>query len=468
MELMELMELTNLTALSPLDGRYHDKTNILRPILSEFGLIKIRCQIEIEWLIYLAKQPGISELDTLSNKQVVTLQNIYKNFSLNDAYKIKEIEKTTNHDVKAVEYFIRDTLAQMPEFAKYISFIHFACTSEDINNLSYALILQQTRAQVLTPQVNTIINKLSTMAQQYAGSAMLSRTHGQSASPTTMGKELVNFADRLKKIISVFNQTVITGKLNGAVGNFNAHRIAYENIDWPKITKQFVNNLGLTASSYTTQINPHDDIAEYCQHLIRLNNVLLDLVRDIWGYISLNYFTQKSKMNEVGSSTMPHKINPIDFENAEGNLGLANALLEHFSNKLPISRWQRDLSDSTVLRNLGVAFGYCLLAYQNITKGLDKLTLNETCLKKDLCDHWEILAEPVQTVMRRYGITNAYELLKDLTRGTPLNQNLLHEFINSQALPMSEKNKLLELTPDTYIGYAKELVESWVHSKDNK
>lgn len=455
------MELTNLTALSPLDGRYYDKTNILSPILSEFGLIKARCQVEIEWLIYLAKQPGVMGLDCFNNKQIIKLQNIYNNFTLNDAKAIKEIEKTTNHDVKAVEYFLRNTLAQLPEFKGCLSFIHFTCTSEDINNLSYALMLKQTRQQVLVPEINKIINKLSTMAKEYASKAMLARTHGQSASPTTMGKELINFADRLQTILYSFEKSAITGKLNGAVGNFNAHKVVYENVNWPDLAKQFICNLGLTYNAYTTQINPHDDIAEYCHHLIRLNNVLLDLAKDIWGYIALHYFSQKIKLNEVGSSTMPHKINPIDFENAEGNLGLANALLEHFCNKLPISRWQRDLSDSTVLRNLGSAFGYCILAYQNLTKGLDKLVLNENFLSKELSNHWEVLAEPVQTVMRRYGINNAYELLKDLTRGTPLNQNLLHEFINSQALPSSEKTKLLELTPDKYIGYAEELVKAW-------
>lgn len=455
------MELTTITALSPLDGRYNKKLSNLSNLLSEYGLIKARVQVEIEWLIFLAKQPSIQEIKSFQSTQIDYLKSIYQNFSIQDALEIKEIESHTNHDVKAVEYFIKKKLKQVPEYNSYISFIHFACTSEDINNLSYSLLLQQVREEILIPNIDSLIDKLAEMAKKYSSIAMLARTHGQSASPTTMGKELINFADRIDIFLNKFKLINITGKLNGAVGNYNAHSFTYPNIDWPELSKLFVENLGLKFSQYTTQINPHDDIAEYCNSLAQINNILLDLSKDIWGYISLGYFEQEIKSGEVGSSTMPHKVNPIDFENAEGNLGLANSLLQFFSNKLPISRWQRDLSDSTVLRNLGTSFGYCLLAYKNLLQGLNKLKLNNNLLKSELNNHWEVLAEPIQTVMRRYGIDSAYEQLKELTRGEKLNQALLHEFISNQNLPKEVKQSLLDLKPDTYTGVASHLTEQW-------
>ncbi len=455
------MELDNLTALSPLDGRYFTKTSSLRDWFSEYGLIKARLEIEVRWLIFLSNEPTIKEVPPLSKTDKTFLEQLYQNFTLNDANRIKTIEKTTNHDLKAVEYFIKENLEKQQKFQPYISFIHFGCTSEDINNLSYGILLNQGRSKILVPSVANIYNKLITLAKDTSGSAMLSRTHGQSATPTTMGKELINFAYRLKNIKHKFNYIKLHGKFNGAVGNYNAHHIAYPEINWPKLAQNFVTELGLDFNPYTTQINPHDDIAEFCHELLRLNNVLLDLVRDIWSYISLGYFKQKLNPNEIGSSTMPHKVNPIDFENAEGNLGLANSLLNFFCNKLPISRLQRDLSDSTVLRNLGPAFGYCLIAYQSILTGLDKLTVNNALLRLELNNHWEVLAEPVQTVMRRYGILDAYEQLKDLTRGEPLNQALLHEFINSQPLAKDIKDSLKKLTPADYIGYACVLVDEY-------
>lgn len=458
------MEANNLTALSPLDGRYYNKTESLKPLFSEYGLIKTRLEVEIKWLIFLAKQPSITELDNLNNNQINYLNNIYQNFSIDQSYQIKEIEKTTNHDVKAVEYFLKNILsspANNNQYNKYLSFLHFACTSEDINNLSYSLLLKQAKDNILTPSIKNINNVLTNMAKKYKTNVMLARTHGQSASPTTMGKELINFVARLDNNIKKFNNTKIYGKFNGAVGNYNAHKIAYPNINWPKLNQLFVESLGINFTKYSTQINQYDYIADYCQNLIKINNILLDLVKDIWGYISLGYFSQKLNHNEVGSSTMPHKVNPIDFENAEGNLGLANSLLEFFSNKLPISRYQRDLTDSTVLRNIGSSFGYCLIAYQSIEKGLNKLNLNKNLLLKEVNQHWEILGEAVQTVMRKYNIDDAYEQLKILTRGMPLNQTLLHEFINNQALPQNIKDELKQLTPEKYIGFACELIDDF-------
>ena len=456
------MEPTNLIALSPLDGRYSKKTEILRPLFSEYGLQRARLEIEIKWLAFLALHPKIPDIQSFSNSQLEELEAIYKNFDLEDSARIKTIEQTTNHDVKAIEYFIQERL-ENPEYQKYLSFIHFGCTSEDINNLSYSLLLKKCRDHVLVPQFENLHKNLLTKAQEYKNEAMLARTHGQAATPTTMGKELINFAARLQNNLSQFKKVPITGKLNGAVGNYNAHLVAYPDIDWPKLCQAFVELLDLEFNAYTTQINPHDDIAQFCHSLIRLNNVLLDLVKDIWGYISLGYFKQKANSQETGSSTMPHKINPIDFENAEGNLGLANSLLDFFSNKLTISRWQRDLSDSTVLRNLGVAFGYSIISYQSILTGLAKLQVNSALLKSELNNHWELLAEPVQTVMRRYGITDAYEQLKDLTRGTTLTQGLLHEFINSQKLPPDVKAGLKKLTPADYTGYAGDLVDRYLN-----
>lgn len=455
------MELSPLIALSPLDGRYHSKTSDLALTMSEFGLIQARLQVEIEWLILIAKQPNINEIDSFTNKQTEYLKSLYNNLTLQQAEQIKEIEKTTNHDVKAVEYYIKSCLQDKPEYSKYISFIHFACTSEDINNVAYGLMLQKACKKNLNPKIKQIIDTLANMATEYSNIAMLARTHGQSASPTTMGKEVVNFAERINTQYKKLIDFKLTGKFNGAVGNYNAHTAAYPNINWRELTKIFIENLGLEFNQYTTQINPHDDIAEISHNLARINNILLDLAKDMWGYIALNYFEQKINANEVGSSTMPHKVNPIDFENAEGNLGLANCLLNFFSNKLPISRWQRDLSDSTVLRNLGSALGYSILAYDSLSKGLKKLKLNTKVLNHDLHHNWEILAEPIQTIMRRYGIDNAYEQLKDLTRGNKLDQSLLHEFINNQSLPSELKEQLKLLTPQEYTGLAKELTESW-------
>lgn len=459
------MELTSLTAISPLDGRYRNKIKELSNLVSEFGLIKARLTIEVEWLIFLAKQPHINGVCQFNDEQVKQLQSLYKNFSLEDASAVKEIEQTTNHDVKAVEYFLKQKLQSIGTYDTHLSFIHFACTSEDINNLSYSLILNNCREQVINQNINILQDKLVCIAKKYASQPMLARTHGQSATPTTMGKELINFADRIQNGINKLNACAITGKFNGATGNYNAHKLAYPAINWPGLAKAFVENLGLKFQAYSTQINPHDDIAEFSHCLIRINNILLDMAKDIWGYISLNYFEQKINANEVGSSTMPHKVNPIDFENAEGNLGLANSLLDFFANKLTQSRWQRDLSDSTVLRNLGNAIGYMIIAYQSLCKGIDKLILNKDLLSAELDNHWELLAEPIQTIMRKHGIQNAYEQLKDLTRGEKLNQNLLYEFINSQPIPKEDKNILLQLSPCEYIGYAEELTMSWSSNK---
>ena len=455
------MEFNQLTAISPIDGRYFKKADGLRVLFSELGLQKVRVEIEIKWLIHLAQQSEINELEHFNEKQRQELHSIYKYFSIEDAKHIKELESTTNHDVKAIEYFIVEKLQQSSGYEKYFSFIHFACTSEDINNLAYSLLLNKCRKEILVPHLKKIHDKLAKLGLEYKNSVMLARTHGQAATPTTMGKELINFAARLQHNLKMFNDVKVTGKFNGAVGNYNAHVIAYPDIDWPKLCQNFVNQLGVNFNEYSTQINPHDDIAEYVHCLIRLNNILLDLVKDIWGYISLGYFKQKAKSTEVGSSTMPHKINPIDFENAEGNLGLANSLFNFFANKLTQSRWQRDLSDSTVLRNLGSAFAYSLISYDNILAGLEKLVLNTELLKSELNEHWELLAEPIQTVMRRYGILDAYEQLKALSRGTDINQPLLHEFINSQNLPTEVKTQLKKLKPGDYSGCAVELVENY-------
>lgn len=455
------MEFNQLTAISPIDGRYYTKTNSLRVLFSEFGLQNARVEIEIKWLIHLAQETGINEFSSFDTKQLQELHAIHKYFTIEDAKRIKSLESTINHDVKAVEYFIAEKLQLSSGYEKYLSFIHFACTSEDINNLAYAISLEKCRKEVLFPCLNKIHDRLVTLATEYKNAVMLSRTHGQAATPTTMGKELINFAARLKKQLQILKAVKITGKFNGAVGNYNAHSIAYPEIDWPKVCQSFVQQLGLEFNDYTTQINPHDDIAEYAQSLIRLNNILLDLVKDVWGYISLGYFKQKLSINEVGSSTMPHKVNPIDFENAEGNLGMANSLLNFFANKLTQSRWQRDLSDSTVLRNMGCAFAYSTISYQSIIAGLEKLNLNTELLKTELNNHWELLAEPIQTIMRRYGITDAYEQLKALSRGTQINQPLLHEFINSQNLPPEVKAALKKLHPSDYSGYAARLVEDY-------
>jgi adenylosuccinate lyase len=448
------MKVSTLRALSPADGRYADKVNSLRDIFSEYGLIRFRVLVEVRWLQWLADEQAIEELGPLSSVMKDVLNSIVDDFSLDDAERVKAIEATTNHDVKAVEYFIREKLGEGPETQPLKDFLHFSCTSEDINNLSYALMLRSARTDALLPIMGDLRNKLKNMARDHADLAMLSRTHGQTASPTTLGKELANVVARLDRIEKQFGAVVILGKFNGAVGNYNAHAIAYPNLDWAAISHGFIASLGLEPNPYTTQIEPHDWTAEYCHALVRYNTVLIDFARDVWGYISLGYFRQKVAKGEVGSSTMPHKVNPIDFENAEGNLGMANALLRHFAEKLPISRWQRDLTDSTVQRNLGVAAGYIMIALQSLLKGVGKLQVNSDAIQADVGEAWEVLAEAVQTVMRRYGIPNPYEKLKELTRGQAVTREVIHEFIGTLDIPESEKQRLLELTPDSYIGLA--------------
>ena len=452
------MNLSPLTALSPLDGRYHGKVEALRPYFSEYALIRHRVQIEIEWFKALSQEPAISEVPSFCAGTIAQLNNLAVNFSAADAEAVKIIEGRTNHDVKAIEYWLKECLTENTEVTGAVEFIHFACTSEDINNLSHGLMLMRSRDQVLLPALKNIIARLSEMAHQLAAVPMLARTHGQPATPTTLGKELANFVHRLQRGSERLAAIVILGKINGAVGNYNAHLAAYPNFDWERFAQIFVEKLGLEFNPYTTQIEPHDAIAELLDAYARINTVLLDLDRDLWGYISLGYFKQKTKAGEIGSSTMPHKVNPIDFENSEGNLGIAHALLRHLSEKLPVSRWQRDLTDSTVLRNLGVALGHTLLAYDSCSKGLSKLEANPERLTADLENAWEVLAEPIQTVMRRYGVSNPYEQLKELTRGKGgITKEVLHKFIVSLALPETEKIRLLKMTPQNYIGKAVEL-----------
>ncbi|UGB36883.1 adenylosuccinate lyase [Frateuria soli] len=446
-----------LTALSPLDGRYAGKVEALRPIFSEFGLMHRRVQVEIEWLLALAAEGAIVELQPFSGAQVDQLRAIASDFSVADGERVKDIESTTNHDVKAIEYFIKERIGADPALAQAREFVHFACTSEDINNLSYALMLRDAREGVLLPTFDRIIARLREMAHANAGLPMLSRTHGQTASPSTLGKELANVVARLERQRAQLAAVEIPGKINGAVGNYNAHAITYPELDWRAFSRRFVESLGLDYNAYTTQIEPHDGVAEYCDAVRRANIILIDLARDIWGYISLGYFRQALKAGEVGSSTMPHKVNPIDFENAEGNFGLANALLGHFAEKLPISRWQRDLTDSTVLRALGTAFGHTLVALESLQKGLGKLTVNAERLAADLDASWEVLAEAVQTVMRRYGLPEPYEQLKALTRGQGITRESMRTFIEGLALPGEAKQRLLELTPGGYVGLAEGL-----------
>jgi adenylosuccinate lyase len=448
-----------LTALSPLDGRYASKVEALRPIFSEFGLMHRRVQVEIEWLLALAADPRIVELPAFNAGQIDTLKAIATHFSLKDGTRIKAIEATTNHDVKAVEYFIKERIGADAGLAQAKEFVHFACTSEDINNLSYALMLRDAREQVLVPMFDVVIAQLRTLAHANAALPMLSRTHGQTASPSTLGKEIANVVARLERQRKQLAAVEISGKINGAVGNYNAHAITYPEVDWQVFSQRFVESLGLGYNAYTTQIEPHDGVAEYCDAVRRANIILIDLARDIWGYISLGYFKQSLKAGEVGSSTMPHKVNPIDFENAEGNFGLANALLVHFAEKLPISRWQRDLTDSTVLRALGTAFGHTLVALESLKKGLGKLTVNADRLGTDLDASWEVLAEAVQTVMRRYGLPEPYEQLKALTRGQGITRDSMRTFITSLELPADAKQRLLELTPGRYIGLAETLAK---------
>ncbi|MDJ0906040.1 MAG: adenylosuccinate lyase [Woeseiaceae bacterium] len=451
------MKVSTLRALSPADGRYADKVNGLRDIFSEYGLIRFRVLAEVRWLQCLADEAAVPELEPLSPVMKDVLNKLVDDFSLDDAERVKAIEATTNHDVKAVEYFIRERLGDGPETGPLKDFLHFGCTSEDINNIAYALMLRAARREVVVPLMREVRIFLQSMARDYAGLSMLSRTHGQTASPTTLGKELANVVARLERAQQRFRDVEILGKFNGAVGNFNAHAVTYPDADWPAISERFVESLGLAVNPYTTQIEPHDWTAEYSHALIRYNTILIDLCRDVWGYVSLGYFRQKVAKNEVGSSTMPHKVNPIDFENAEGNLGMANALLSHFAEKLPISRWQRDLTDSTVQRNLGVAIGYVVIAMQSTRKGLGKLQVDEETIRDDVSGAWEVLAEAVQSVMRRYGIPEPYEKLKALTRGQAVTEELLQKFISTLEIPDDEKQRLLALTPDAYTGLAAEL-----------
>ncbi|PHM63734.1 adenylosuccinate lyase [Xenorhabdus ishibashii] len=453
------MELSSLTAVSPIDGRYGDKVSALRTIFSEFGLLKFRVQVEVRWLQKLAATTEIKEVPAFDANANAYLDEIIVNFNEQDALRIKEIERTTNHDVKAVEYFLKEKVAHIPALHQVAEFIHFACTSEDINNLSHALMLKTAREEVLLPQWRQIIDTMTRMAHDYRDLPLLSRTHGQPATPSTVGKEFANVAYRMKRQFRQLEQVEILGKINGAVGNYNAHLSAYPQVDWHQFSESFVTSLGIQWNPYTTQIEPHDYIAELFDCVARFNTILIDFDRDIWGYIALNHFKQKTIAGEIGSSTMPHKVNPIDFENSEGNLGLANAVLGHLASKLPISRWQRDLTDSTVLRNLGVGLGYALIAYQSTMKGLNKLEVNEPNLLSELDNNWEVLAEPIQTVMRRYGIEKPYEKLKELTRGKRVDAEGMKTFIDGLELPETEKERLKSMTPANYIGYATSLVD---------
>jgi len=453
------MNLSALTALSPTDGRYGRRCDALRQIFSEYGLIRFRVRVEVAWLQALSRAPGIPELAEISGPPARRLESLVTGFSEEHAIRVKEIEADINHDVKAVEYFIKEQLIGAGASERLCEFTHFAATSEDINNLSYALMMQEARSEVLLPLQQELIARLTAMAHDHAALAMLSRTHGQPASPTTLGKELANVAARLIRQREQLSAVKIMGKMNGAVGNFNAHLAAYPEVAWPAVSRDFIESLGLTSNPLTTQIEPHDWIAEYCHALERFNTVLTDFCRDAWGYISLGYFRQRPVEGEVGSSTMPHKVNPIDFENAEGNLGLANSLLSHFAAKLPVSRWQRDLSDSTVLRNLGVAVAHGVIACQSALRGLEKLDPDPARMKADLEDNWEILAEPIQTVMRRYGIDSPYEKLKALTRGHRVGRDAIREFIDELELPEEARARLLALTPETYIGLAAALAD---------
>jgi len=454
------MMLSPLTALSPLDGRYHGKVEALRGHFSEYGLIRYRLLVEIEWLKALSAEPAIAELPPFSVATIAWLDQLAAAFSEADAEQIKTIERRTNHDVKAIEYWLREKLVDNDETKNALEFIHFACTSEDINNLSHALMLRHARDEVMLPALRVIIDKLQALAHEHAAVPLLCRTHGQTATPSTLGKEMANVVYRLRRAHARIAAVEIMGKINGAVGNYNAHLSAYPNADWEHFAQRFVEARGLTFNPYTIQIEPHDYMAELYDACARANTILIDLDRDLWGYISLGYFKQRVVAGEVGSSTMPHKVNPIDFENSEGNLGLANALLRHLSEKLPISRWQRDLTDSTVLRNMGVAMGYTLLAYESCLKGLNKLEANPQKLADDLNSSWEVLAEPIQTVMRRYNIENAYDKLKELTRGKGgINKESLAAFIQTLDIPDSEKQRLQALSPETYLGKAAELAK---------
>ena len=452
------MNLENLLSISPLDGRYSNSVSPLRDLTSEYGLIKYRVIVEIKWFIHLSNNKKIKELPKLNIKENSYLIDLINNFDVQDAKRIKTIENKTNHDVKAVEYFLKEKFKKIKKLDKYTEFIHFACTSEDINNLSYALMIRDA-SFVTQTSISTLEKKLKLLSKKYAKKSMLSRTHGQNASPTTMGKELSNFYHRLNKISNEIKRHLISGKMNGAVGNYNAHHVAYPDIDWEKIAQDFVKSLKLEFNSHTTQVEPKDSIALILGDYVKFNNILIDLSRDIWGYISLGYFRQKLKEGEVGSSTMPHKVNPIDFENAEGNLGMANANLTHISNTVTISRWQRDLTDSTVMRNVGICFGYINVALSSLLKGLDKLELNESRLDEDLDSSWEVLTEAIQTVIRKNNIPNGYELMKELSRGKGIDKKDLLDFISNTNLPQEDKIRLLKLTPSSYVGYASKLAK---------
>ncbi len=453
------MDFAALMAISPLDGRYQEKVSDLRPIFSEYGLIKFRVIVEIRWLQLLTERANLPELPKLSKHAQSVLDGIIENFSEQDAARVKHIESGINHDVKAVEYFIKERIENNPELAAISEFIHFGCTSEDINNLAYGLMLHAARNQVILPALDELMSLLKNMAHEYADLAMIARTHGQPATPTTVGKEIANVIARVQRQTEQLISAPILGKLNGASGNYNAFVTAYPLVDWQNLSKTFIEKLGLHWNPYTTQIEPHDYIAEIFAILMRINTILIDFNRDVWSYISINYFKLKTVKQEVGSSTMPHKVNPIDFENAEGNLGIANGLLDHMAMKLPISRWQRDLSDSTVLRNMGVAIAHAVLAYQSTCKGIGKLAANPDVITADLDQHWEILAEPIQTVMRRYGIEQPYEKLKNFTRGQKITKELIHQFIHELELSEAVKKDLLALTPGSYIGYANDLAK---------
>lgn len=451
------MQLSPLTAISPLDGRYATRVDGLRSLFSEYGLMRERVRVEVAWLMTLADSPDIVEIRPLGSAAATELGRLVDEFDLTAATRIKDLENTTNHDVKAVEYYLRESVRADAELTQITEFLHFACTSEDINNLAYARLLREARAKHLLPMMDKLNERMRGLAHRYAELPMLARTHGQPASPTTLGKELANMVFRMRRQHAQLAQVSISGKLNGAVGNYNAHLVAYPDVDWPALSRKLVESLGLEWSAYTVQIEPHDCMAEYFHAIARFNTVMIDACRDIWGYISLGYFRQKSVAGEVGSSTMPHKINPIDFENAEGNLGIANALLHHFAEKLPISRWQRDLTDSTVLRNVGVAIGHSVIAYESFLKGMSKLEADAGRMNEDLNSNWEVLAEAVQTVMRRYGMEAPYEQLKSLTRGRHIDQEALREFIKDLEIPNHAKQRLLTLTPADYIGLAARL-----------
>lgn len=453
------MSQSALTAISPIDGRYSGKVEALRPVFSEYGLIRYRVEVEVRWLQALANHAQIVEVPNFSDDANALLNNIISEFSEACAQRVKDIEKTTNHDVKAVEYFLKEKIADNAELQKVNEFFHFACTSEDINNLSYALMLKEGR-EVMMPQIGDCIEAIKKVALENAEQPMLSRTHGQSASPTTTGKEFANVIARLLRQQQQFAKVELLGKINGAVGNYNAHSVAYPEIDWVQFAQDFVESLGLTFNPYTIQIEPHDYIAEYFHALSRFNTILLDFDRDVWGYISLGYFKQKTVAGEVGSSTMPHKVNPIDFENSEGNLGIANALFGFLAEKLPVSRWQRDLTDSTVLRNIGVGIAHTSIAIQSTLKGISKLEINPAAINADLDSNWEVLAEPVQTVMRRYGIEKPYEKLKELTRGQRITAEDMQAFVEKLEIPDEAKAELLKLTPHSYTGYAEKLVKA--------